>query len=348
VGPRSGFRVVATRAGGDLDSTVVSGLANGRLHWFKVIASGRGGRRLVVSNLVMTAPGPVWMPSRTVPLYVQDGFSWSPASDRIAYIDRSEPDRHDVSVLDLSSMTSTRVTRYPPDEVNLNDAEWSPDGGAIAYESSPLHGTDLADFRIWLVSLADGSTRPLTSGPVDWDAAWGGAGRLYFLRAPLGASRIEEIWRVDPGVPGSERAVTADQSHHKRAASARATDDRIVYSATSLSDTRPALRLLNPQTGAITPLTTGESWDDIAPDWEPDGRHVTFVSNASGHFEAWSIDVVSRSVTQLTRGPLGEPGVQTAKWSPDGRRLAVLAVAYPRQLRIYDAPAPLAAGTSRE
>lgn len=337
IGPRSGFRVIATRANGNLDSITVSGLEDGRFQWFKVVAYGRDGKQLVVSSLVMTSPGPIWAPSRTFPIHTQYGFSWSPGSDRIAYIDGSVYQREDVSILDLSSGTSTRVTRGAFDTSNLGEPAWSPDGSTISYTQSPLHGGAQGDYAIWLVTVADGSTRRVTTGPGDWYSSWGGRGRLYFLRAPSSSTQVTEIWSVDPEVPGSERQVTVDRTHHKGFHSARASDDAIVYSVTSLSDGNNAgLRLLNPETGARTPLTSGAYSFDASPDWEPDGRHVTFVSNASGHFDVWSIDVVTKSLTQLTRGPLSDFRTTSAKWSPDGRRLAVLASGWPMELRIYD------------
>lgn len=335
VGPTWGYRRIQSRDRGGRDTTVVAGLTNGRMQWFRVVAYGRDGEKLIASNLVMTSAGPIWDPSTTTPLYAIGDFSWAPSGDRIAYVHNSSADHEDLSVLDLASLATSSIISggshgYPA---------WSLDGGTIAYTHSPSRTNYLSDYRIWLVSLADGSKRSITPGRVDWGAAWGGGGRrLYFLRGTIGPPNIPEIWRVDIDVPGSERAVTAGQTHYKMRPSVRPTDDRIVYEGSGATS-KSLLYLLNPELGGSVPLTSGAWWDDSAPAWSSDGRQVVFISTASGHQEVWSIDVETKSMMQLTRGARG-PAKMAARWSPDGGRLAVYEWGYPGRLLLYQADLP--------
>ncbi|MGC2185532.1 MAG: hypothetical protein WA637_19855 [Terriglobales bacterium] len=60
--------------------------------------------------------------------------------------------------------------------------------------------------------------------------------------------------------------------------------------------------------------------DDSAPQFSPDGKKITFMSDRSGNFEIWVCDSDGSNSVQLTsfRGPQ----VSTPRWSPDGQRIA--------------------------
>lgn len=319
-GPLAGYTRIFTAHRDGQDSTIVTGLADGRPYWFRVDAHDRAGRRLLRSKPVMTVPGPRATPLTTFPIILSGDLSWSPDGNSIAYVDASAHDHLNVAVIDPSTSGTRLITSYGAGEEFLMDAAWSRDGRSIAFTHTPSRTNYLLDYRVWTVDLAAGSLQSVTRGPIDFDGAWGGSRWLYFCRGTAGPPNIPEIWRVDPSNPGSESALTADQLVRKYDPAVRGVDDLIVYAGGTVVH---SLYLLSPAAGPPASLTAPDLWNDFGPSWAPDGRRVVFVSDRAGHDEVWEIDVASRVLTQLTRGSRGTDK-QLARWSPDGGRLAVV------------------------
>jgi hypothetical protein len=321
-GPEGGYRPIRSTGRGGLDSALVSGLTEGRPYWFRIVALDRWGRQLLISDPVVTMPGPRPMPLLTTSISAWGRFSWSPGGDSIAYVDASVWNQPVVTILDLRTRVKHTATSYPPGDEHARDAAWSPDGRTIAYVHTPSPTNYLSDYRVWGVTLSNGARASLTAGRYDDAPAWGGTGWLYFTRGTYGPPNIPEIWRVDPSSPGSEQALTSDQRIHKYRPSVRPSDDLIVYQGRDEAY-RTGLYLLAPEIGVSRPLTATDWWEDSTPVWAPDGRHVVFISTRSGHREVWSIDVTSGVTAQLTRSEYGTEKV-FASWSPDGRRLGMI------------------------
>src|SRR5579863_3000946 len=69
------------------------------------------------------------------------------------------------------------------------------------------------------------------------------------------------------------------------------------------------------------PLTAGKG-TDTAPRFSPDGGSLLFISDRSGKPQAWVLPLAGGEPRQLTDLP---NGIGSADWSPDGKRLLVLA-----------------------
>lgn len=77
---------------------------------------------------------------------------------------------------------------------------------------------------------------------------------------------------------------------------------------------------VDPATGKIEPLTTGDALD-FYPAYTPDGKYVTFTSDRSGVFNLYALRLSDRKLYRLTN-VLG--GAFDARVSPDGKRIAFL------------------------
>ncbi len=64
---------------------------------------------------------------------------------------------------------------------------------------------------------------------------------------------------------------------------------------------------------------TEDPANDSAPRWSSDGQNIYFLSARSGSFQVWKINILDRSVSQITNQPLG---VSNLILSPNGKRLA--------------------------
>jgi WD40 repeat protein len=344
VGPLAGYKRVFVTDSSRPDSTVISGLVDGRTYWFRINVVDEAGKPLAVSNPIMTIPGPVTTPAISVDLAMVGTFCWSPNGDLIAYVNSSAYNQTNLNVLDVATRLSRSVTAYAAGDERLFDAAWSPDGREIAYTHTPSLTVYLTDYRVFSVALSDSTIRVLTPGPVDHGGSWGRNGVLYFCRGTKDAPNIPEIWR-SPAMTGSAQPITSDQQIYKYSPSIRPTDDLIVYEGARVSGPHldSDLFLVSPATGISVPITS-DWWSDSAPAWAPDGRHVVFVSSRSGHAEVWSIDTSRGSVAQLTRSERGQATKSVARWSPDGRHLAVSSVRgtwTPGCLEIYQMLSPI-------
>ncbi len=70
--------------------------------------------------------------------------------------------------------------------------------------------------------------------------------------------------------------------------------------------------------GKVVRLTDGGG-DDNWPTWSPDGKKIAFMSDRSGNWDIWIINVDGSGLTQVTHHP-GED--EFPDWSPDGKKIA--------------------------
>lgn len=66
---------------------------------------------------------------------------------------------------------------------------------------------------------------------------------------------------------------------------------------------------------------TGGSWDDLAPNFAPDGKSIVFASNRSGNWDIWSIGTDDEGLKQITKNTANE---LAPVFSPDGKEIAFL------------------------
>jgi dipeptidyl aminopeptidase/acylaminoacyl peptidase len=218
-------------------------------------------------------------------------------------------------------------------------ARFSPDGGTLAFISDRRRfveetGRSRRDARdrddredtdqVHLLSLDGGEARRLTDLPRGVEAfEWSPDGtRLVVVSASRAATRAEDDRRR-----GIDREVAADVPPP----SDFRFIDRLEYMLNGAGFTYDRighLWLVDAATGAASRLTDGRVADH-EPAWAPDGRRIAFVSNrrrdadlVPGHADIHVVDVESRAVTAVTRGPRSMFFAPT--WLPDGDTIAAL------------------------
>ena len=105
--------------------------------------------------------------------------------------------------------------------------------------------------------------------------------------------------------------------------------DRLAFAPESLGRRRLRMRLGSPPAPLIE-----STFNDMIPQYSPDGRRIAFESGRSGEEEIWLADVDGSNPTRLTRGP--GRGQGAPRWSPDGRSIAFDSRRGERQLRHLD------------
>jgi TolB protein len=252
---------------------------------------GGGGRILFVKD------GDLWVldGSGAHPLATGGTFSqpsWAPDGSGLAYVYRGT-NFADIFVTDDQGQSQTRLTNSQSTDLLNNDwnfrPTWSPDGKLIAYVSDKSSTFPV----LWLMNAVDGSGRHVLSTPglqeeavdaIAWspDGAQlaitlfnepgptqiallpiGGTGRLpgrILTDVPGGA--LDPAWSPD----GSWLAFAGHDGYAVETYAVR------------------------PDGTSVTKLTS-DGLLARSPVWSPDGRHIAYLSNKSGFFEIWMVDV---------------------------------------------------------
>jgi len=207
-----------------------------------------------------------------------DGPSWSPAGDQLAFVSSRDGNR-ELYVMDADGSSQTRLTQTVEQEAS---PAWSPDGRWIAVSSD--------SGRIRLVA-PDGSrdTTLTPAGAHHYQPSWAPDGARLAVRSAefqtTGTSWIEILGLDGTRTALGATAIATEGSWDLDAVMSPAWSpdgSRIAYTAfdyqfnrfTGSDDYRYYVRVVTPAGALVAPaLVEGRS-----PSWTPDGSQVVFVS----------------------------------------------------------------------
>jgi TolB protein len=253
----------------------------------------------VDGRILFVKDGDLWVLDSTGPRTLATGGtfaqpSWAPDGTTLAYVYRGT-NFADIFTTDDQGQNQIRLTVSQSTILDNNDwnfrPTWSPDGKQIAFVSD--HSSTFP--TLWTMNAADGSAqRQLATPGLQQEAvdamSWspdgsqlaitlfnepgptqvaliplGGTGRQvgHLLTAPPGGS-MDPAWSPD----GSWIAFAGRDGY--------TVDTYIV----------------RPDGTAMTRLTNDDNLDR-APAWSPDGQQIAYLSNQTGYFELWAIDLLS-------------------------------------------------------
>src|SRR5436189_2766358 len=173
---------------------------------------------------------------------------------------------------------------------------WTADGHLVFHsrrKEAKQHG--IAARNIWIVGADGSGERQLTKGTKDeYHPVVSPDGKKLLFVSELNGSR--DIWIADAdgqnAVPLTDDPGTEDQP-------AWSADGRqIVYAAFPREGGSFDIWLVNADGSGRRRLTTTPA-NELFPAWHPDGMHLVYVTDASGNFDLYQIDVRDGRTTPL-------------------------------------------------
>jgi TolB protein len=238
--------------------------------------------------------------------------SWAPDGSGLAYVYRGT-NFADIFVTDDQGQNQTRLTNSQSTILDNNDwnfrPAWSPDGKQIAFVSDKSTAFPV----LWLMSSIDGSARHILTMPpglqeeavdaIAWSpdgsqlaiTLFNEPGPTQIALVPLGGTG-RQLGRVLTELPGGALDPAWAPDGSWLAFAGRDGFAVEIYA-------------VQPNGTSITKLTA-DGLLARSPAWSPDGRHLAYLSNKTGFFEVWIVDiqadsagapVVSNPPRQLTR-----------------------------------------------
>lgn len=201
--------------------------------------------------------------------------------------------------------------------LSSTNPQWAPDGKSIAFLSARGEG---ARPQIYVLPLAGGEPRrvsDLKNGVVAYQ--WSPQGDRFVATSRMG--------------PSDKGKVVSDVRHY--------TGIRYKFNDSGwFDDKRSHLFVIDAASGAAKQVTDGQEWEDLDPQWSPDGKRIAFVSNRTGKYfeddrntDVWTIAADGGALTKISTGVEAD---NSPRWSPDGKTIAYLGTAKRREFaKIY-------------
>jgi serine/threonine protein kinase len=250
-------------------------------------------------------------------LAVNDGVqpAWSPSGERIAYWSLKGGQR-DVWTIPAKGGSPVSVTN---DVATDGNPVWSPDGKYL-YFASDRSGS----MNFWRVAIDEKTGRTLDQPePVTTPSSY--SKHLSVARdgrhfAYVRANRNINLHTVafdSAKEKAIDKPVAVMQGEHQVINSDLSPDGE--WFAFGLQTENQEDIYVMKRDGAGLKKLTNDKHKDRSPRFSPDGKGITFFSDRSGRYEAWTINVESGSLEQTTFTGDG-PGVAYSFWSRDGTR----------------------------
>ncbi|MFN2525308.1 MAG: TolB family protein [Actinomycetota bacterium] len=243
-----------------------------------------------------------------------DGMpAWSADGRKIAFIRAGQDTQFEFDILVMDAYGSSLINLSQTPLYREWEPSWSPDGSKILFQSDRAMpqvigrvAWDFFDCDLFVMNADGSDVVQITEGPgCQASATWSPDGRWIAFYDP--AADAISLIRPD----GSDRHVLSTDTY--RAAAPDWSPD-----SSSLAFFRRGARhvdvwVINVKTGRLNKLTN-DSAVDRWPNWSPDGRYISFVSNRDGSYGLYRMNVDGSHVQSLV--DLELPSDSPLDWGP--------------------------------
>jgi len=233
---------------------------------------------------------------------------FSASSKEVLYLSNADGDLE----LYVSNLESGKTRQLTHNELDDNQASWSPDGKWIVYT-----GRVGADLEIFMVSANGKETRRLThhNDGIDFSPQWSNDGKklIYISQTKQGNSLLELDLKSNTTkvlVTGALELKSPKWSPDNRFASYIITDGKASH-----------LNVVNLTSKKIIPLTSFIKEQQLDFNWSPDSKSIVFCARRNKVIDLYEINVITGKEVQLTN--LWTIDTE-AVYSPDGKQLLFL------------------------
>ncbi len=239
---------------------------------------------------------------------ISGDLAWSPDGEWLAFSDRESTDVS-YGIYLLSTVTGERRKLIAPDGQHWGDTEpaFSPDGRQVSFTRS----VSMATQDVYRIAIDGGEPIPVTRDSRSIRGhAWTPDGEALVVSSRRTGAR--GLWRF-PLDGGEPRWLPLAVDHAWRPSFGRGAgpllfESRVLEVGIRRYD-------LESRKGPVAWLES--TFEDLDPQYSPDGARIAFSSNRSGHFEIWVADADGGGPVQLTA--LDGSYTGGPRWSPNGR-----------------------------
>lgn len=264
----------------------------------------------IPGRILFISDGDLWLLDGSGPHQFATGgtFSqpvWGPDGSTLAYVYRGT-NFADIFTTDDQGQSQTRLTNSQSTVLDNNDwnlrPTFSPDGQFIAFVSD----RNSALPTLWLMNAADGSGRHALATPGlqqdDVDTlAWSpdGSELAATIFNEPGPTQIALV-PMNPAPAGGQRQLAHALETLPPGAFDPAWSPDGTWLAFAAHDGNAIdIHVAQPDGSSVTRLTS-DGLLARSPVWSPDGQHIAYLSNKTGDFEVFEIDVKSNASGALS------------------------------------------------
>jgi dipeptidyl aminopeptidase/acylaminoacyl peptidase len=266
----------------------------------------------------------------------------SPDGKQVAYVMTvvdQQRNRRNSSIWIVAVDGRSAPRRLTAESSNSTAPRWSPDGTRLAFLSNragetreatpPAAGAPAEPPRPQICVLQmEGGEAQVVSHLKN--------GVTVYQWSPDG-QRFVAVSRLGPSDDIAPNARKSDVRHYKH----------ISYKFNDTGwydDKRSHLWVVDAATGKDQQITSGDDWNDLDPQWSPDGTRIAFVSDRTGHEyddshnrDVWVIAASGGALTKISDHPFED---DMPRWSRDGKQILFAGQTTRRQFpKLYLAPA---------